>query len=692
MTNPLLNSSELPYHLPPFAEITIDHYRPAFEQALARHKEEIIQITTSQAAPTWSNTVEALEASGQDLARVSAVFFNLYSTDANEEMNEIAAWVAPLLSEHSDSIYLNQELLARFKAVDIPNDGESQRLYEHWMRQFARHGALLNDDDRKQLSEINARLSVLADEFGRNLLAETRELAVIFVAKDELAGLSAERIASAAKDAEQHGQSGFVLPLGLPSVQDEQASLHSKQSREKLYQASLARGMKSNPEVLLEIVRLRAKKAALLGYKNHAEYVIEEETAESVAAVHDLLYSLSPQAATNARNEHKLLSEAARLAADTSGEQIGDQETLVGAADWPYWEAQVRARDFHLDEDELSAYFPLRQALVDGVFFAAARLYGISISARKDLSGYADDVEVWEVKDADGSGLGLFITDYYARPSKRGGAWMSEFVSQSQLLATKPVVVNVMGITKPADGSDALLSIDQLRTLFHEFGHGLHGLLSQVRYPSFSGTNVPRDYVEFPSQINENWAFEPTVLKNYARHVVTGEVIPDRLVSAMNKARQFGQGFATSEYLAAAIIDLAWHTVSVEEADLLTPADIESFEHKALEDAGLTVPGIAPRYRSTYFNHIFAGGYSAGYYSYLWAEALDADGFDWFITSKAAGDYADEVSVRRAGERFRQLVLSRGGADDFKTAFENLRGREKDVEPLLKRRGLSGAV
>lgn len=677
--NPLLNPSSLPYELPDFQAISTEHYVPAFEEAFSRHLAEVEEICANEDAPTWENTVEALERSGQDLERVASVFFNLHATDADDEMNEIASAMYPKVAAHEDSIYLNPVLFGRLSAVEPPEDSESQRLHEHLMKKFKRKGAGLSDEDMDELKKINARLSVISDEFGRNLLKDTQRLAVGFNSAEELAGFSEKRLESAAADAKALGRDEqYVIPLELPSVQAEQANLENPEARERLYEASLQRGAQANGPLVIEAVQLRARKAELLGYDNHAEYVIAEETAGSAQAARDLLYDLAPAAATNAHHEHKLLTEAA------DGEVTG--------ADWPYWEAKVRKRDYSLDEAELSKYFPLKQVLTDGVFYAAQRLYGITVEPREDLNGYADGVDVWEVKDEDGEGIGLLLTDYYGRPSKRGGAWMTSFMNQSELLGTKPVIVNVMGITKPADGSDALLSIDSLRTIFHEFGHGLHGLLSNVRYPSFSGTNVPRDYVEFPSQINENWAFDPAVVRNYARHVDTGEIIPDHMLKAVEEAGQFGQGFATTEYLASSIIDLAWHSLTPEEAAKVSAEDIDAFEAKALEDAGIDVAGLAPRYRSTYFNHIFAGGYSAGYYSYLWAEALDADGFDWFEETGAAGAGESDDKAREAGQKFRDLILSRGGADDFAAAFEALRGREKDVTPLLKRRGLAGAA
>ena len=688
--NPFAQPSTLPYELPPFDHISEDHFRPAFRGGMAHHEQELDAIATNPEPPTWENTIEALERSGAELRRVSAVFFNLLGTDATEELEAIAAEIAPQLAAHTDKLYLNEQLYGRITAVTPPNDPESRRLHDHILRQFRRHGAALDAEDKQRLTQLNERLSVLAEQFTHNLREETTRLAVAFE-RDELQGLDEGRIASAAEDAQALGQAGYVIPLGLPTVQEEQAALELPASRARLYEASLQRGRGANGQVLVEIAQLRAQRAELLGYATHADYVIAEETAATTDAVRTMLFDLSPAAATNARNELKLLVEAAETAGDAEadGAGAGVSAVTVTDADRPFWESKVRERDYALDETALSHYFPLRQVLVDGVFYAAHLLYGITIIPRPDLTGYAADVDVWEVLDEDGTGIGLFLTDYYARPSKRGGAWMSTFVDQSELLGTKPVVVNVLNITKPADGSQPLLSLDTVTTLFHEFGHALHGLLSKVRYPSFSGTNVPRDYVEFPSQINENWAVDPTVLRHYARHVDTQEPIPDTLVNAIHASRQFGQGFATSEYLAAAVIDLAWHSLSAAEAQNLTADDIDAFEQQVLAAAGLEV---TPRYRSTYFAHVFGGGYAAGYYSYLWAEVLDADGFAWFTEQGAAGPDAEAARIRAAGQRFRDVILSRGAADDYAAAFTALRGRDKDITPLLTRRGLRGAL
>ena len=653
MTNPLLTPSTLPYNLPDFAAIRLEHVEPAFEEALKRHGAEIAAITT-QAEPTWENTVEAFELAGADLDRVMAWFFNLQGTDSTDEFDAVADRIVPKLSAHVDSIYQNGELYARIQAVEPPEDEESRRFYGELTRRFTRRGADLDAAGKTRLQEINQRLSELSERFGRNLLADTKALAVTFE-RDELAGLSEEQLAAY----EEGGR--YVVPVELPTTQSLQAELEDSTSRHKLFDASRQRGRESNSEIVLESVALRLERAKLLGFDSHADFVIAEETAGTAAAARQLIADLAPAAAANANAERKLASELAGVKVD--------------GADWPYWQAKRREEELGIDEAELRKYFPLEQVLTDGVFYAANLLYGVTVDKREDLAGYREDVDVWEVKEADGTGIGLLLTDYAARPSKRGGAWMSSFVDQSHLAGTKPVVVNVMSV------SSNLLTIDEVTTIFHEFGHALHGLLSDVRYPSLSGTNVPRDWVEFPSQINENYAFAPEIARHYARHVDTGEVIPDELLAALQASRQFGQGFSTAEYLAASAIDLAWHSL---EGDVPSdPAAIDAFERDALREVGLDVDGLEPRYRSTWFNHIFAGGYSAGYYSYLWAEALDADGFE----------LVREEGINRAtGQKFRDAILSKGAARDYAEAYRAFRGRDKDTRPLLERRGLGGAV
>ena len=649
MTNPLLTPSTLPYNLPDFAAIRLEHVEPAFEEALKRHAAEIAEITTAD-APTWANTVEAFELAGQDLDRVMSWFFNLQGTDATDEFDAVADRIVPKLSAHVDSIYQNDALYQRIKGVEVPADAESQRLHDELLRRFTRRGADLDAAGKSRLQEINQRLSELSERFGRNLLADTKKLAVEF-SREELAGLSDDQLAAY----EDGGH--YVVPIELPTTQALQSELEESSARHKLFDASRARGRDTNPDIVLESVTLRQERAKLLGFDTHADYVIAEETAGTAAAARQLIADLAPAAAANAEAERKLAGELA-------GEELG-------GADWPYWQAKRREEELGIDEAELRKYFPLEQVLTDGVFFAANLLYGVTVEKREDLAGYREDVDVWEVKEEDGTGIGLLLTDYNARPSKRGGAWMSSFVDQSRLAGTKPVVVNVMSI------SSNLLTIDEVTTLFHEFGHALHGLLSDVRYPSHSGTNVPRDWVEFPSQINENYAFAPEIARNYARHVDTGEVIPAPLLQAMEASRQFGQGFTTAEYLAASAIDLAWHSLAGD-----IPSDIDAFEDNVLREYGLNVEGLEPRYRSTWFNHIFAGGYSAGYYSYLWAEALDADGYQLV---------AEEGINRETGAKFREAILSKGSSRDYAEAYRAFRGRDKDTRPLLQRRGLAGS-
>lgn len=648
MTNPLLTPSTLPYNLPDFAAIRLEHVEPAFEEALKRHAAEIAEITTAD-APTWANTVEAFELAGQDLDRVMSWFFNLQGTDATEEFDAVADRIVPKLSAHVDSIYQNDALYQRIKGVEVPADAESQRLHDELLRRFTRRGADLDAAGKSRLQEINQRLSELSERFGRNLLADTKKLAVEF-SREELAGLSDDQLAAY----EDGGR--YVVPIELPTTQALQSELDTSSARHKLFDASRARGRDTNPDIVLESVTLRQERAKLLGFDTHADYVIAEETAGTAAAARQLIADLAPAAAANAEAERKLAGELA-------GEELG-------GADWPYWQAKRREEELGIDEAELRKYFPLEQVLTDGVFYAANLLYGVTVEKREDLAGYREDVDVWEVKEEDGTGIGLLLTDYNARPSKRGGAWMSSFVDQSHLAGTKPVVVNVMSV------SSNLLTIDEVTTLFHEFGHALHGLLSDVRYPSHSGTNVPRDWVEFPSQINENYAFAPEIARNYARHVDTGEVIPAPLLQAMEASRQFGQGFTTAEYLAASAIDLAWHSLAGD-----IPSDIDAFEDNVLREYGLNVEGLEPRYRSTWFNHIFAGGYSAGYYSYLWAEALDADGYQLV---------AEEGINRETGAKFREAILSKGSSRDYAEAYRAFRGRDKDTRPLLQRRGLAG--
>jgi peptidyl-dipeptidase Dcp len=703
--NPLLEPSVLDHELPDFAHIDVADLVPTFRTAVTDHEAEIAAIVANPEPPTWENTMEALEASGQLLQRVLAIVFNYAGTDATADVIAAEETVAPELSRHITAVNLDQGLYARVKAMPAqPEDSENAALLKHWLRQFRRGGADLDEAGREELGGIDARLAELSTAFGRRLVAAADAGAVLFTAEEELAGLSRTRKDQLRADAEEAGQDGWLVRLGLPSVQPVLEELSDAASRRRIAEASAARGRGTgetgNDDIVLETVRLRARRAELLGYPNHAAFVAEEETAGTVAAVDDLLDRVTAPAVANALGEYKRAADKA---------SVSGADPRLTEADLPYWDAQLRAEELDVDEAELMKYFPLDRVLRDGAFFAAHRLYGIDVVPREDLVGYHPDVSVWEVRDGERS-VGLFLFDPWARPTKRGGAWMSSFVDQNNLIGQTPVVVNVLNIARPAAGEQALLSLDEVTTVFHEFGHALHGLLSDVRYPSLSGTNVPRDFVEFPSQINENWALEPAVLANYAHHVETGEQLPPELVTAVRAQQQWGQGFSTTEYLAACWLDLAWHRLSPAQADRVT--DVAAFEAEALEAAGVgpaAVPAIAPRYRSTYFNHIFAGGYSADYWSYLWAEVLDADGFRAFVDTGAAtggtggtgdsgasGEAAaagvatpDPDDVRFAGDRFRRMILSRGATIDYDDAFWMFRGQQRSVEPLLERRGLA---
>ncbi|HEX4791002.1 MAG TPA: M3 family metallopeptidase [Actinospica sp.] len=673
--NPFFVPSTLPYHLPPFAAVAPEHYRPAFQRGMAEQLAEIAAITSTAEAPTFENTLVALERSGAMLRRVKNVFFNQVSSDTDATLEEIEAEITPALAAHEDTIHLDGDLFARIKTLfdtratlDLPDaDGESLRLIEKYHEQFVRAGAELSPADQDRLRELNAELASLETTFQRNLLADTKARALVLDSAESLDGLSADGVAAAAENGRTLGHDGkYVLSLKLFSNQSELASLTDRDVRRRLLEASVGRGLPVNAEVVHRIVMLRAERAALLGYESHAAYAVGDQTARSVAAVEDLMARVVPPAVANARRE------ADALRAANGGAEIA-------AWDWQYYSERVRQAEYDIDSAALRPYLELERVLRDGVFFAANKVYGLSFTERPDLPAYHPDARVFEVFNEDGSGLGLFVADFYARESKRGGAWMNELVEQSELLGTRPVVVNNLNIAKPPAGEPTLLTFSEVDTLFHEFGHALHGLFSDVRYPYFSGTRVPRDFVEYPSQVNEMWVTWPEVLANYARHYETGQQIPAELVAKMEAAKLFGEGFRTVEYLGATLLDWAWHKLSAGEDP---GEDIEAFEAAALEKAGLALPEIPPRYRTTYFAHIFSNEYSAGYYSYIWSEVLDADSVEWF---KENGGM-----LRANGDRFRRELLSRGGSLDPLRAFENFRGRAPEIEPLLIRRGLTG--
>ncbi|KAA9133357.1 M3 family metallopeptidase [Marinihelvus fidelis] len=676
--NPFLAASPLYLGYPQFDKIDDADYLPAFEQGMKEQLVEIQAIADNPEAPTFDNTFVAMERSGQTLDRVSRVFFAMVSAHTNDAINEARAELAPKLSAHGDAIQLNGPLFERIKTVHdnvdaLELDPESKRLVEETYRDFVRAGAQLNDEQKEQLKALNAELATLTTEFSQNVLKEVNGKAIVVESAEELAGLTDTEIASAKEAAEAREMGDkWVIPLLNTSQQPSLASLENRELRQRIMETSLGRGSSGgefdNREVLTKVARLRAERAALLGYANHAAYQLEDQTARTVEAVNERLASLAPPAVANARKE------AADLQAVVEAEG-GDFE--ITAADWDFYTEKVRQQKFDFDAGELKPYLEMNNVLENGVFFAAGQVYGLTFEPRPDLPVYHPDVKVWEVFDADGSTLGLFIGDFYARESKRGGAWMNAYVSQSGLMGTQPVVANHQNIPKPPEGEPTLMTWTEVTTMFHEFGHALHGLFSNVKYPSFSGTSVPRDFVEYPSQVNEMWADWPEVLANYAVHYQTGEAIPQELLDKVLASSKFNQGYATTEYLAAALLDQAWHQ---RTADEIPDADgALAFEAQALADAGVDYAPVPPRYRSTYFSHIM-GGYSAGYYAYIWSEVLDADTVEWF---KENGGMS-----RENGDHFRATLLSRGGSEDAMALFQDFRGRAPDVQPLLVRRGL----
>ncbi|MFF2659672.1 M3 family metallopeptidase [Kitasatospora sp. NPDC058032] len=670
--NPFFRPSTLAYELPPFAEIRPEHYLPAFERGMAEQLAEIAAITADPQPPTVENTLLALERSGRLLHRVKVVFENQSAADTTPEVDRIDAEISPRLAAHRDAIHLDAALFARIEELhagraEADLDPQTLRLLERRHTAFVRAGARLGAEQQARLRAINTELAAASSEFRQNVSASSQAGALVLDSAEQLAGLSADEIAAAAENGRALGHPDtYVLSLKNFSNQTELASLTDRSVRERLLAASLDRAADTNGPLAIRMAALRAERARLLGHDTHAAYVVADETAGTVEAVDALLARLVPPAVANARREAE---ELAKVAAADGVEEIA-------AHDWAYYSEQVRQTSYQVDAAALRPYFELERVLRDGVFFAAGLAYGVTFTERPDLVGYHPDTRVFEVFDADGSALGLFLGDFHARASKRGGAWMDELVSQSGLLGQRPVVYNNLNIAKPAPGEPVLLSWDEVRTLFHEFGHALHGLFSDVRHPYVAGTAVPRDFVEFPSQVNEMWMVWPEVLANYARHHETGEPLPAELVERMAAAESFGQGFRTVEYLAAALLDWAWHTLP-EGQEI---GDAREFEAAALAGAGLAVAAIPPRYRTTYFGHIFAGGYSAGYYAYIWSEVLDADTVEWFK--------GDGRSVRESGEVFRRELLARGDSRDALDSFRAVVGRDPETGPLLARRGL----
>jgi len=680
--NPFFSAYNTPFDVPAFDKIKPEHFEPAIDEGMKRQVAEIAAIVGKKEAPTFTNTIEALENSGDLLRRVNTVFGNLNSANTNDELQRIAQTISPKLSKHSDDISLNPALFARVKAVydqrsKLKLSGDQLRLLEKTYKDFVRGGAGLPADKQERLRKINGEVSLLTIKFGQNLLAENNAYTLVIDNPADLSGLPASVIAAAADEARKRTQPGkWVFTLQNPSIMPFLQYADNRAVREKIYRAYLERGnhndARDNKGIMANMVALRAEKAQLLGYDNHAAYILEESMAKTPAKVGELLNQLWTATVPVA---HK---EAAELQALMNKD--AKNEKLEGW-DWRYYAEKLRKEKYALDEQELRPYFSLDNVR-EGIFMLTSKLYGLRYERRTDLPVYHEDVVAYEVKESDGSHIGIMYMDFHPRASKRGGAWMTSYRRQEIENGKKitPVVSIVCNFSKPTGDTPALLSLDETRTFFHEFGHALHGLLSNVKYGSQSGTSVPRDFVELPSQIMENWSQEAQMMKLYAKHYKTGEVIPDALVDKINKSSLFNQGFSTSEYLAASLLDMAYHTLKPGQTPgLKDPAEVLAFEKQAMDKIGL-IDQIPPRYRSTYFQHVFAGGYSAGYYSYIWSAVLDADAFEVF---KQKG-----LFDQKSAESFRKNVLERGGTDEPMTLYRNFRGAEPDIKPLLRRRGL----
>jgi len=678
-SNPFAKPSSLPLNYPAFDKIKDAHFLPAFAAGMREHLREVEAIANDKAAPTFDNTIVAMERSGQLLSRVGATFSNLHGANTNDTLDAVDREMSPKLAAHDDAIHLNPKLFARVKALhdkraSLGLDAESTFLLERYYKEFVRAGANLSQADQKKLKAYNGEIASLQSDFSQRVLKGVNASALVVNTRAELEGMSEAEIKTAADEAAKRGVKGkFVIPLVNTSSQPALSTLKHRATRERLLQASLKRGASGGEfdtrQQVLRLAKLRAERAVLLGYENFAAYSQELETARNPAAVNKLLGDLAKPAVTNAKKE------AADIQKVIDAEKGGFQ---AAAYDWPIYQDKVRAARYNFDESQLRPYFEMNRVLVDGVFFAATKEYGITFKERKDLPVYNPDVRTFDVFDVDGKQLAIFIFDPYARGNKQGGAWMNEYVSQSHLLGLRPVIGNHLNIPKPPAGQPTLLTYDEVVTAFHEFGHALHGMFSDVKYPHFSGTSVPRDFVEYPSQVNEMWVTWPEVLANYAKHHQTGAPMPKALLDKVVASKKFDQGYKTTEYLAAALLDQRWHQLSPNQI----PTDVLAFEAKALKDAGVDYALVPPRYRTTYFSHSMGGGYSAGYYAYLWSERLDADTVQWFTNNGGLS--------RKNGDHFRKTLLSRGGTAEAMELFQNFRGRGPVIEPLLERRGLTG--
>jgi len=684
-SNPFAAPSPLPFNYPQFDRVQDSDFAPAFDAGMREQLAEVRAIADNPAAPTFDNTLVAMEKSGRLLDRAQTVFDLLVSADTNDTRNQLRDEYAPRFSAHYDAIYLDSKLFARIdklyqQRAQLGLDPESLRLLERYHADFVHAGARLSDADKEKLKAYNAELASLTTKFGQNILDEVNDSAVVVDDVKQLDGLSDAQIAAAADEAKSRGLTGkYVLTLLNTTGQPLNAQLTYRPLRQRLHEASAARGSRGgkfdNTELVSRIVRLRAEQAALLGFPNHAAYKLEDQTAKTPEAVNAMLRQLAPPAVANAKRE------AAEL------QKVIDREGggfKLAAWDWSFYTEKVRQQKFSFDASQLQPYLELWNVEENGVFYAANLMYGLTFKRRTDLPVYQPDLRVYDVFDADGKPLAIFIADMYARKSKNGGAWMNSYVSQSKLLGTRPVVANHLNIPKPPDGEPTLLTWDEVVTAFHEFGHALHGMMSNVNYPYFSGTRVPRDFVEYPSQFNEVWANWPSVLQHYAKHHETGAPIPQALLDKVLAAAKFNQGFLTAEYLAAAMLDQNWHQITADQVP--DAAGVMAFEKQALIADGMDYAPVPPRYHTPYFRHILSSvdGYNAGYYAYVWAEVLDANTRDWF---KQHGG-----PTRENGQKFRDELLSRGGSVDAMELFDHFIGHEPRIEPLLEKRGLTSTA
>jgi peptidyl-dipeptidase Dcp len=682
--NPFFTASTLLYQAPRFDLIKDTDYEPAFEKGMSDQLAEIAAITAQTDAPTFDNTIIPFEKSGLLLGRTAQVFFGMAGANTNETIQAIQKRMAPRLAAHQDAIHLDPKLWARIKTIyngRATLDPDARYLVERYQMDFVRAGANLSDADKTTLRKLNEEEQSLATDFQQKLLAATKVGGVVADRESDLAGLSSIEVGAASEAAKARKLDGkWLLPLQNTTQQPAQASLTDRAMREKLFYASTNRAEQGDGNdtraLVLRMAQLRAQKAKLLGYATWADYVLADQMAETPAKAIKLMTDMAPAVVAKAKAEAARMQKAADAERKSAKGKTKTGPIKLEPWDWQYYSEQVRRADYALDESELKPYFELNRVLQDGVFFAAHQMYGLTFQERKDIPTYDPDVRVFEVFDIDGKSLALFYADYFKRDNKNGGAWMSTFVDQSQLLGQHPVIYNVCNFAKPAPGEPALLSSDDVTTMFHEFGHALHGMFSNVKYPYLTGTQVPRDFVEFPSQFNEHWASEPTVLANYAKHYKTGEPMPAELAAKIDKTSKFDKGFSNSEYLGAALLDMAWHTLP----DGSTPKDVDAFEAGALKKYKMDFALVPPRYRTSYFAHVWGGGYSAGYYAYLWSRVLADDAYHWFVDHGGM--------TRDNAQRFRDMVLSRGNTEEMAKMYRDFRGADPSVEYLLEDDGL----